>query len=76
VAWNRETIAGLDVTLIPTAHPAVNCQELADWSPGIVDPRNALAGVKVDAEKVWKACGNSRFTIYDGRDLRGSARKS
>jgi UDP-N-acetyl-D-glucosamine dehydrogenase len=55
VAWNRETIAGLDVTLIPTAHPALNCQELADWSPGIVDPRNALAGVKVDAEKVWKA---------------------
>ena len=54
VAWNRETIAGFDVTLISTAHQAVNYQELADWSPGIVDTRNAMAAVKVDVSKVWK----------------------
>ena len=55
VAWNRETVESYDVALISTAHQAVNYQELADWSPCIVDTRNAMADVKVDAQKVWKA---------------------
>jgi len=55
VMWNRETIASFDVTLISTAHQAVNYQELAEWSPCIVDTRNAMAAVKMDAAKVWKA---------------------
>jgi hypothetical protein len=55
VAWNRETLAGFEVTPISTAYQAVNYQELADWSPCIVDPRNAMAGVNVNTGKVWKA---------------------
>lgn len=55
VAWNRETIAGFDVALISTAHQAVNYQELADWSPCIVDTRNAMVACQVAAGKVWKA---------------------
>jgi UDP-N-acetyl-D-glucosamine dehydrogenase len=55
VAWNRETIAGFDVALISTAHQAVNYQELADWSPCIVDTRNAMAAINVEKGKVWKA---------------------
>lgn len=55
VVWNRETIASFDVAVISTAHQAVNYLELADWSAGIVDTRNAMAGGKVDAGKVWKA---------------------
>jgi len=55
VAWNRETIASFDVTLIATAHQAVNYQELAQWAVCIVDTRNAMAAVRVEAGKVWKA---------------------
>ncbi len=55
VAWNKETISGFDMVLISTAHKAVNYQELADWSQGIVDTRNAMAGSKVDPSKFWKA---------------------
>ncbi len=55
VAWNRETIASYDVVLISTAHRAVNYDELAEWAQCIVDTRNAMVNVKVDAGKVWKA---------------------
>jgi len=43
------------MVLISTAHKAVNYHELADWSQGIVDTRNAMSGIKVDASKYWKA---------------------
>ncbi|MSU59358.1 MAG: nucleotide sugar dehydrogenase [Pedosphaera sp.] len=55
VAWNRETVASFDAVLISTAHAAVNYAQLAEWSPCIVDTRNAMAAVKVAAGKVWKA---------------------
>src|SRR5664280_1930194 len=46
VNWNRETVQSFDATIIATNHQAVNYQELADWSPCIVDTRNAMAVVK------------------------------
>jgi UDP-N-acetyl-D-glucosamine dehydrogenase len=55
VAWNRETVASFDVVLISTAHRAVNYEELAEWAQCIVDTRNAMVNIKVDAGKVWKA---------------------
>ena len=55
VSWNKETVSSFDVVLISTAHKAVNYQELADWSQGIVDTRNAMAGSKIDPSKYWKA---------------------
>jgi UDP-N-acetyl-D-glucosamine dehydrogenase len=55
VKWNRKAIACFDAVLISTAHTAVNYQQLADWSPLIVDTRNVMAQIKKSAGKVWKA---------------------
>jgi UDP-N-acetyl-D-glucosamine dehydrogenase len=53
--WNRRTISGFDAVLISTAHDTVNYQQLADWSPLIVDTRNTMTKYNVAPEKVWKA---------------------
>jgi UDP-N-acetyl-D-glucosamine dehydrogenase len=53
--WERATIAGFDAVIITTAHASVNYQELGDWAQCIVDTRNAMAAVRVDPRKVWKA---------------------
>lgn len=55
VRWNRKTISSFDAVLISAAHAAVNYQQLADWSPLIVDTRNVLAKYQVAAGKVWPA---------------------
>ena len=55
VEWKKDVIAGYDLVLISTAHKAVNYQELADWAQGIVDTRNAMAGCKIERDKLWKA---------------------
>ena len=55
VAWNRETVQSFDAVIISTNHQSVSYQELADWSPCIVDTRNAMAGVTSKAGQVWKA---------------------
>ena len=55
VAWNRETVSAFDAVLLATNHASVNYQELADWSPCIVDSRNAMNGFKTKPGQVWKA---------------------
>jgi len=55
VVWSREMVQSCDVVLIATNHLAVNYQELADWSPCIVDTRNAIASVHTKPGQVWKA---------------------
>jgi UDP-N-acetyl-D-glucosamine dehydrogenase len=55
VSWNRQTVASYDAVIVATNHQVVNYQELADWSPCIVDTRNALAGAKTKPGQVWKA---------------------
>ena len=55
VNWDRPTLEGFDVAIIATNHQVVNYQELADWSPCIVDTRNAMAAVKTKPGQVWKA---------------------
>jgi UDP-N-acetyl-D-glucosamine dehydrogenase len=55
VEWNREVIGGFDLTLIATNHACVNYQELADWSPCIVDTRNAMKGIASKPGQVWAA---------------------
>src|SRR5438874_2996552 len=55
VRWDRRTIRSFDVSLISTAHKCVNYQELAEWSPTIVDTRNAMTGVRTKPGQVWKA---------------------
>ena len=55
VNWDQSTLAGFDAAIIATDHQAVNYQELADWSPCIVDTRNAMATIKTKPGQVWKA---------------------
>jgi UDP-N-acetyl-D-glucosamine dehydrogenase len=55
VEWDQSVIEGFDAVVIATAHAGVNYQELADWSPCVVDTRNAMASVKIAPEKLWKA---------------------
>ena len=55
VQWNQSTIGSFDVVLIATNHSAVNYQELADWARAIVDTRNAMASIRTERAKVWKA---------------------
>jgi UDP-N-acetyl-D-glucosamine dehydrogenase len=55
VAWNQETIKSFDAVIIATHHQAINYQELSDWSPCIVDTRNAMVNVKTKSGQVWKA---------------------
>jgi UDP-N-acetyl-D-glucosamine dehydrogenase len=55
VAWSRETVKSFDAVIIATNHQAVSYRELAEWSPCIVDTRNAMAGVATKAGQVWKS---------------------
>jgi UDP-N-acetyl-D-glucosamine dehydrogenase len=55
VAWDRKTVEGYDAVIIATNHQVINYQELADWSPCIVDARNAMSGIKTKPEQIWKA---------------------
>jgi UDP-N-acetyl-D-glucosamine dehydrogenase len=55
VAWSCETVAGFDLVLIATHHACVNYQELAEWSPCIVDTRNVMTALQTKPDQVWKA---------------------
>jgi UDP-N-acetyl-D-glucosamine dehydrogenase len=55
VSWSQETIASFDVVLISTAHDGVDYKELAQWAKCIVDTRNAMVGIGVPSQKLWKA---------------------
>ena len=55
VPWTQKSISSYDAVVICTNHKKANNQELADWAQVIVDTRNAMADVKVKADKVWKA---------------------
>jgi UDP-N-acetyl-D-glucosamine dehydrogenase len=55
VTWDKKTISAFDVVVIATAHERVNYKELAEWSPLIVDSRNAMGAARAGEGKVWKA---------------------
>ena len=55
VKWTQKIISGFDAVLIATAHEAVDYQQLADWSPLIVDTRNVMSGFKAVDGRIWKA---------------------
>jgi UDP-N-acetyl-D-glucosamine dehydrogenase len=55
VEWTQRTIEAFDLVLIATNHAVFNYPELAQWAQCIVDTRNAMAGVGIGQEKVWKA---------------------
>ena len=55
VTWNRSNIAGFDLVLIATNHSSINYQELGEWAQCIVDTRNAMTGIALSSDKLWKA---------------------
>ena len=55
VAWDRATISSFDAVVLATNHASVNYQELADWSPCIVDTRNAMVSIKAKPGQITKA---------------------
>jgi UDP-N-acetyl-D-glucosamine dehydrogenase len=54
-AWTRENISAFDAAIISTAHRAVNYEQLAAWSPCIIDTRNAMANITKAGRKFWMA---------------------
>lgn len=55
VPVNAQTLAGYDCVLVATHHAAFDWPLIAEHAKLIVDTRNVLSGVKVDAGKVVKA---------------------
>ncbi|HTO65882.1 MAG TPA: UDP binding domain-containing protein, partial [Bradyrhizobium sp.] len=55
VGWDRATLQSFDAVVVATNHQVINYRELADWSPCIVDTRNAMAGMTTAPGQVWKA---------------------
>ena len=55
VPWTAESIGGFDAVLISTNHQGVDYRQLAQWAPIIIDTRNAMAGIPVAAQQVWKS---------------------
>lgn len=55
VDWNQDNIASFDLVLIATNHASVNYQQLGKWARCIVDTRNAMAGIPLSPNKLWKA---------------------
>jgi UDP-N-acetyl-D-glucosamine dehydrogenase len=55
VEWEEAVIRSFDVVIVATAHACVDYNELAAWSPCIVDTRNAMADTGVVPGQVWKA---------------------
>ncbi len=55
IDWNEETIKNYDAVLISTDHSDVDYKKLGEWANLIVDTRNAMNGIEVDSNKIWKA---------------------
>jgi UDP-N-acetyl-D-glucosamine dehydrogenase len=55
ILWDKNAVQSFDLVLISTNHACVNYQELVDWAPLIVDTRNALKGLQLQAGQFWKA---------------------
>lgn len=54
IEWSSTSIASFDAVVISTAHDCVDYAQLGDWSPCIIDTRNAMAKVTSRA-RIWKA---------------------
>ncbi|MDC0935325.1 nucleotide sugar dehydrogenase [Pirellulales bacterium] len=55
IAWTKQEVGGFDLALISTNHHSIDYQELAQWSPLIVDSRNAMAEIDVKPGQVFPA---------------------
>ena len=55
VPWECKIVERFDLVLIATNHACINYGELAQWARCIVDTRNAMSGIALPADKIWKA---------------------
>jgi nucleotide sugar dehydrogenase len=55
IEWSREQVSSFDAVIVATAHADVDYRQLAEWAPVIIDTRNAMTGISVRANQVWKA---------------------
>ncbi len=55
VEWSESQVNSYDVVLISTNHACIDYEELAKWAPLIVDTRNAMHGIEVCTDQLWKA---------------------
>jgi UDP-N-acetyl-D-glucosamine dehydrogenase len=55
IQWSKEIVSVYDVVIVSTDHADVDYQALADWSPLIVDTRNAMKSCSISDDQVWKA---------------------
>jgi UDP-N-acetyl-D-glucosamine dehydrogenase len=57
ITWDRENISSYDIAVVVTAHDKIDYEELAAWSPCIVDTRTAVSQESATANNasLWKA---------------------
>jgi UDP-N-acetyl-D-glucosamine dehydrogenase len=55
VAWDKQTISAFDAVLVATDHDSIDYQSLSEWSPLIIDTRNAFAKRGIVASHIIKA---------------------
>jgi len=55
VEWTEKQLSSYDLVLISTNHDCIDYQQLAQWTPLIVDTRNAMQGIETSPKQVWKA---------------------
>ncbi|MGV1872245.1 nucleotide sugar dehydrogenase [Agrobacterium rosae] len=55
VTWDQQTISAFDAVLVATDHDNVDYKSLSEWSPLIIDTRNAFAKRGIVASHIIKA---------------------
>ena len=55
VVWSKESISTYDVALVSTDHDTVDYAQLVEWSPLVVDTRNATRVVAHNRDKIVMA---------------------
>lgn len=56
IEWHENSVSSYDAVIIATDHSNINYKQLGDWSPCIVDTRNAMKGYKPKKEfHIFKA---------------------
>ncbi|SCX29087.1 nucleotide sugar dehydrogenase [Agrobacterium rosae] len=55
VTWDQQTISAFDAVLVATDHDNIDYKNLSEWSPLIIDTRNAFAKRGIVASHIIKA---------------------
>ena len=55
IEWTKDAVSRFDLSLVLTNHACIDFGQLIDWSPLVVDTRNAVDGAAAKGEQVWRA---------------------